>query len=144
MSDSSQPNNCIVLLVFLRPWVFYIYTTRCLGCLLSANKNRNSHWQASLFCKYYHVRPFPITEETVCNFAVFLSRSLKLYGSIRNYLSSLKHFQLMNGFQVTWDDSYYLFLTLRGLKRMLGDNTQAKHPVTPEILYCHIQVIRYE
>ena len=98
-------------------------------------RNRSSHWYAYLlFCKHYNIRPLPITEQIVCDYAVFLSCSLTSYNSVRNYLSSLRHFQLMNDFPVDWEDSYNLSLTLRGLKRILGDSSERKEPITPEML----------
>ena len=97
--------------------------------------NRRSHWQAYLlFCRFYNVCPLPITEETVCNYAVFLACSLTAYRSIRNYLSSLCHFQSSNGFEVNWESSYNLSLTLRGLKCILGDRSNQKSSITPAIL----------
>ena len=56
------------------------------------------------------------------------------YGTIRNYVSSLRIFYELHPIHVDLFHDFYISLTLRGIKRLHGYSPQAKLPITPQIL----------
>ena len=58
----------------------------------------------------------------------------RVYGTILNHLSSIKHMHKLLGHELTWDTDYRYKLMLRGAKRYLGTAVKRKAPTTPRLL----------
>ena len=69
----------------------------------------------------------------LCDYLVFLSHSLS-YGTIRNYISSLRIFFELHHIHVDLFHGFYISLTLRGIKCLHGSSPSAKLPITPQLL----------
>lgn len=80
--------------------------------------------------------PLPATEEVLCRFVAFLAASGVAYGSVRSYLSAVRHLHIMRGLP---DPSLTAFprldYTLKGLRRQGITSPRPKRlPITPSIL----------
>ena len=48
------------------------------------------------FCSQFSLNPLPASEAVLCRFVAFLAASNITYGSVRSYLSAVRHFHIMN------------------------------------------------
>ena len=116
------------LLVFtIRPYAFVSF---------SPNKYiaRRSQWNRYYtFCEKFSLPALPVTAHTVCRFLVFVGDELS-YTSLNNYVSALN--SLGKFYDGTFDlrKDYGVVLLLRGFKRVKGDITSPKDPLTPSDL----------
>ena len=62
-------------------------------------------------------------------------------GSVRNYLKGLKSFYSCLGVAVPWAQFEHLRRLLAGLKRLRGEGTRRKLPITPQLLLRFAQVL---
>ena len=76
---------------------------------------------------------FPASQQTLCLFAQFLSRSFAASSSIQNYVSGVKKLHLMLGLELP-DSEFQLKLALKGLQRRNPHCPQQAKPMTPQIL----------
>jgi hypothetical protein len=49
------------------------------------------------FCTHFSLIPLPATESVLCHFVAFLAASSMSYGSVRSYLSAIRHLHIMSG-----------------------------------------------
>lgn len=87
------------------------------------------------FCSEFQLAPLPLTEHSLCRFAVFLSESVS-WGTIRSYLSALRFHQISAGLP---DPSMLSFprlpYILKGIHKGSPDHQRAKRlPITPQLL----------
>ena len=104
-------------------------------------KNLLSQWKAYfLFCTYFDINPYDITVVNLCVYVQFLSRSLKCYTSVLNYLGSIKSLFALMGidYPIYTPD---LKLTLRGLKRVMAAEVKQAQPIDPLVLADIFKVI---
>ncbi len=66
-------------------------------------------------------------------FAVFLARTCTA-ATVRQYLKGVKHFYEGVGVQLAWGQFTRLHRLLAGLRRVRGENTRRKLPITPPML----------
>ena len=74
------------------------------------------------FCLYFERTPLPADLDTICGYALFLSRSV-VYPVISNYLSGVKMLHILMGYPYPFTGNAILHLVLRGIHRL--------HPYTP-------------
>lgn len=84
-----------------------------------------------------HRRLLPSNEVTLCYFAVFMAKSVK-HDTIKSYLAAIKHFHLVNCFNLKLENFLQLQFILRGIKRSQNPEQRTRLP----ILKCHLQVFQ--
>jgi len=108
--------------------------TRKAAFAAGTHKNRLTQWRAYfLFCGYFSLEALPASEDTICLYLQFLSRSLTP-GSIRNYLSGVKFLHVGTGFVFPSLKSFAIQVTLRGIDRLALHCPSRAPPVTPSLL----------
>jgi len=85
------------------------------------------------FCAYFKRCILPADLDTICCYAQFLSRTVTP-PTIRNYLSGVKIFHILLGYEYNFTSNYILKLVLRGLSRLHPHTPLRAPPMTPEIL----------
>ena len=82
----------------------------------SGTKNNiKTQWKAFImFCLYFNIDYLPCSNETVCLYIQFLSRSFKSVQSIKNYVSGVRNLHLLHGYEFPDNDNFELRLLLRG------------------------------
>lgn len=94
-----------------------------------------SQWNKFLkFCEMSQDFTLPISEERLCLYIQFLSRSLKAPQSVHNYVSGLKTLHLMLDLQFPCLSNLQVRLTLKGVCKGLNHVPHQAYPVTPELL----------
>ena len=78
--------------------------------------------------------PFPVTVTLITRYIAYLVSLSRVYGTILNHLSSIKHMHKLLGHELTWDTDYQYKLILRRAKRYLGTEVKRKAPITPRLL----------
>lgn len=73
------------------------------------------------------------SEGALCTYAAFLARTCGA-ASVRQYLKGLKYFYSGMGVDVPWNSFHMLDRQLAGLKRLKGEGTHRKLPITPCML----------
>lgn len=76
-----------------------------------------------------------MTVKLITRYIAYLVSLGRVYGTILNHLSSIKHMHKFLGHDLTWDSDYRYKLLLRGVKRYLGTAVQRKAPITPRLLF---------
>jgi hypothetical protein len=84
------------------------------------------------FCTSLGVPPVPISQLNLGRYIAHLSNSLK-YNSVVNYLSVIRILHLEAGYDNPLD-TYFIRSTKSGVRRLLGDSSDSKLPITPSIL----------
>jgi len=99
------------------------------------NRNLRVQWESFLlFCFYFNLVYLPASTQTVQLYAQFLSRSFKSVDSIRNYISGVKTFHLILGFNTEHINNYIVNLSLKGLARLKPHAVKRAEPITLAIL----------
>lgn len=98
------------------------------------SKNLKVQWESYLlFCKYFHFKPLPTTEEILALFAQFLSRSFKSVESIRNYVGGVRTLHKMLSLDCP-ETTFHLRLSLKGIEKISAHCPNRMQPITPAIL----------
>jgi len=87
-----------------------------------------------LFCLFYGLQPLPANTLNLSRYIAFLARSLRSPQTIVNYLNGVRVYHLCNGMQFNLLKDFMVSLTLRSVRRSLGDYPLSKLPITPAIL----------
>ena len=104
--------------------------------------NLNSQWSAfTLFCDYFKLDSLNVSSEHLALFAQFLSRTLRSYNTVVNYVSGVKTSLRFLGRQVPDTRDLYFALTLKGLKRVMARPIHQAAPITPEIILDIFKVV---
>ena len=77
--------------------------------------------------------PVLATSETLCRYVAHLAQRLK-YRSIKQYINIVRILHVSWGLPNPLASDYHLGLTLRGIRRDLGDIVLRKEPITPGLL----------
>ncbi len=91
------------------------------------------------FCKSGTLSPFPLSEDQLCTYVVHLYDEGLLHGTIKGYLSAIRHLQIIQGlgdpFVLSWPVLEY---ALRGVKLRQAKSRETKPkkrlPVTMDIM----------
>ena len=95
---------------------------------------RMSQWKFYLnFSSDYGLDPLPAEIDTILLYIAFLAES-KAYVSIINYLSAVWTLHKLNGIPHLDPSSFPITMTLRGIRRSLGDARKQARPVTVDEL----------
>ena len=78
--------------------------------------------------------PFPVTVTLITHYIAYLVSLGRVYGTILNHLSSIKHMHKLLGHNLTWDSDYRYKLMLRGTKRYLSTAVKQKATIIPRLL----------
>ena len=98
-------------------------------------KNLKNQWKLFLmFCFYYKLQPFPVTLDTLCLYAQFLSRSFCSVQCVKNYLSGVKTLHNILDLEYPVTNLFHLNYLIRGLTRIKQHVPNKALPITPEIL----------
>ena len=87
-----------------------------------------------LFCAYFKLKPFPACLHDICCYAQFLSRSFKSVRSISNYISGVKLFHILSGFEFPHIGKLELKLVIRGIAKLNPYTPRQVLPISHEIL----------
>ena len=100
----------------------------------STYRTRASQWEHYLnFCADYDQEPLPGSLDTILLYITFMSMSFK-YVSIINYLSAVWVFHKLNHYDHVNPSCFKLKMTLKGIKRSIGDEQIQARPITvPEL-----------
>lgn len=100
----------------------------------STRRTRNLQWRINeQFCLSFKLPVFPMLAENVCRFLVWKSKEAG-YVTLNNYVSALNVLNKLNGQRVDIREDYSILLTLRGLRRILGDVSNPMDPLLPNEL----------
>ena len=90
------------------------------------------------FCEQTGAAPLPVVNSVLCAFVAYLALEGLKHGSIKVYLSAVRHMQITEGMPDPFEGSRpRLEYVLRGIKRDQAEKGQASRtrlPVTPSIL----------
>lgn len=100
----------------------------------STRRTRNSQWrQYEQFCVKFHLQLMPMSSENICRYLVWRSGSVS-YVTLNNDLSALNVLRKLNGYTTNLREDYAVQLTLKGLRRILGDVSTPMDPLSPQDL----------
>ena len=102
-----------------------------------ANSSRHTynHGQScfAFFCSNHNIKPYPLSQCTLCLFAAFLARSLS-YPTIRTYLAALRLKNIELGYYTDFTPMQTLHMILRGIRRVKSTSTRpSRLPITMHI-----------
>ena len=94
-------------------------------------KTRRSQWNKFYtFCQDFDLQPLPVTPQTVCRFLVAVGDHLS-FSTINNYVSALNTLGKFNNSDFDLRKDYGVLLLLRGFRRIKGDSSNPKEPISP-------------
>ena len=79
--------------------------------------------------EYEYFEPLPATLDMILLYIVHMAKRLK-YSSIRNYLSAVWVLHDVSGCPHVESDHFEIMVTMKGVKRTLGDKTEEARPAT--------------
>ena len=85
------------------------------------------------FCQKINTPPVPLSQENLGRYIAFLSRRLS-FSSIRQYLNAVRLMHLNSGHANPLENNWYVTSILKGVKRVKGNKSTQKLPITLEIL----------
>lgn len=101
----------------------------------STSKTRESQWKKyTKFCDRVRIPPLPITCDNVCVFLLHLALQGLCYTSINNEVSALVMFSKLYRCPVDIRSDFGVILTLKALRRLIGDQATAKDELYPSDL----------
>lgn len=102
----------------------------------STSKTRDSQWaKYQKFCIRVDIPFLPITCDNVCIFLLHLALQGLCYTTINNEVSALVMFAKLYGCPVDIRSDFGVNLTLKALRRLLGDQSTSKDELYPLDLY---------
>ena len=81
------------------------------------------------FCSTHDLQPVPASPLTICRYITFLARD-KALSTIQQYLSSVRLLHLELGYNHPYQDSYSVSSLLKGVKRVKGQSSAYKLPLS--------------
>ena len=85
------------------------------------------------FCTNMNIAPAPLSQENLGRYIAFLSRRL-CFSSVKQYLNAVRLVHLEAGFQNPLEKKWYVSSILKGVRRLKGDASVQKLPITLDIL----------
>ena len=85
------------------------------------------------FCSKTNTLPVPLSQNDLGRYIAFLSRRL-CFNSVRQYLNVVRIMHLEAGFRNPLEDNWYVDSILKGVKRVKGNSSTQKLPITLDIL----------
>jgi hypothetical protein len=85
------------------------------------------------FCVNYGLQPAPATQQTLCSYLAFLSRTLSPI-SVKGYMNAVRLFHIEAGFANPLENNGEVNMIQRGMTRLMGSPPKQKLPITVAIL----------
>ena len=85
------------------------------------------------FCAQMNICTIPLSQENLGRYIAFLSRRL-CFSSVRQYLNAVRLVHLEAGMQNPLEKNWYVSSILKGVRRLKGDASIQKLPITLDIL----------
>lgn len=102
----------------------------------STSKTRDSQWAKYVkFCNRVKIPLLPITCDNVCIFLLHLAFQGLCYSTINYEVSALVMFSKLYGCPLDIQGDFGVILTLKALRRLLGDHANSKDELYPSDLY---------
>lgn len=100
----------------------------------STSKTYSAQRSAFLkFCDEMKICPVPLSQENLGRYIAFLSRRL-CFNSVKQYLNIVRLIHLEAGLPNPLDKNWYVASILKGVRRVKGDASVQKLPITIDIL----------
>ena len=102
----------------------------------SANTSKTYSTQRSAFlkfCAHMRIMLVPLSQENLGRYVAYLSRRL-CFTSVRQYLNIVRLMHLEANFPNPLEKNWYVASILKGVRRVKGDASVQKLPITPDIL----------
>lgn len=87
-----------------------------------------------LFCLHTKIGYLPIAPIDLNRYVAFLSRTVKSWNSVINYLNGVRFYHLSHGLDFHQNQNFHVQLTLRGIRKRLCAPVSQKLPITIDIL----------
>ena len=98
-------------------------------------KNLEIQWRKYLeFCEEYDFNVMPVSTETICLYAQYLSNLLKSPQSVKNYVNGVRVLHALNDQPIAAFRSFELKLTCKGIARLKAHTPRQAAPMTLSIL----------
>ena len=98
-------------------------------------RNYRSIWSLyDKFTRFYDLKPFPATPETLSSFITLVGFSVKSHKTVHNYISALRKLHDLSSFDSAAFDDISVKLTLKGLEKLKRHIPLRKLPITPDML----------
>lgn len=85
------------------------------------------------FCNAINIQPIPLSQHDLGRYIAYLSRRL-CFSSIRQYLNVVRILHVEAGLGNPLEKNWYVTSILKGVRRIKGDSSNQKLPITLEIL----------
>jgi hypothetical protein len=85
------------------------------------------------FCLHYNLNSLPASQDTLCAYLAFLSRSLSP-SSIKGYMNAVRLLHIEAGFVNPLLQNWEIMMIQRGISRLMGTPPKQKLPVTIPML----------
>ena len=85
------------------------------------------------FCMHYGVQSLPASQETLCSYLAFLSRTLSA-SSIKGYMNAVRLLHIEAGLKNPIAQNWELSMIQRGISRLMGKPPKQKLPITVRML----------
>ena len=85
------------------------------------------------FCAEMNIKLVPLSQENLGRYIAFLSRRL-CFNSVRQYLNIVRLVHLEANFNNPLENNWYVTSILKGVRRVKGDSSVQKLPITLDIL----------
>ena len=85
------------------------------------------------FCQKVSIPPVPLSQENLGRYIAYLSRRLT-FSSVRQYLNAVRLMHLNAGHSNPLENNWYVASILKGVKRVKGNKSEQKLPITLDIL----------
>ena len=106
------------------------------GAAFAKNTIRTYKSQTNSFLKFcinYGLKPVPATQQTLCAYLAFLSRSLSP-SSVKDYMNAVRLLHIESGFVNPLHENWEITMIQCGMSRLLGTPPKQKLPITVVIL----------
>lgn len=105
----------------------------------STRRTREYQWKKYIsYCDHVSVKPIPLDPDVVCTFLLHLALQDLKYSTINNEVSALILFDKLKDSPFDLCGDFDVHLTLKTLRRVLGDSVNAKDELFP----CELQKIK--
>ncbi|MEW8547236.1 MAG: hypothetical protein AB2693_27310 [Candidatus Thiodiazotropha sp.] len=106
------------------------------GHTFAASTNRTYSAQKLVyfeFCNKLAISPVPLSQDNLGRYIAYLSRKL-CFTSVRQYLNIVRILHVEAGLPNPLENNWYVSSILKGVRRVKGDKSQQKLPITLDIL----------
>ena len=106
------------------------------GHTFAASTNRTYMAQKLVyfeFCNKMTIQPTPLSQHDLGRYIAYLSRKL-CFTSVRQYLNVVRILHIEAGLPNPLENNWYVSSILKGVRRVKGDTTKQKLPITLDIL----------